>query len=162
MHGAAAEPAAISEPHPAVPSSRVSPEPSQTDLQGHFVGPSSGVAFLLRVQRRLHQTVSFPQSSSIFTFGDAELPEYDPSTLLLLSYDEAKRLLDRYFDFAVPTHRFLHRPTAEAWLREFYDTRGLMRNKQDGPARTALLFMIFAQAQQYMTPETEHADEDMR
>ena len=48
------------------------PEPPQEDLQGHYIGPASGVSFLLRVQKRLHQAISFSvPSNSIFTFGDA-------------------------------------------------------------------------------------------
>lgn len=146
----------------AEPPSRASPEPTQTDLQGHYVGPASGVSFLLRVQKRLHQAVSFSQTSSIFTFGDAPLPDFDPTFCILLSKDEATHLMQRYFDFAVPTHRFLHRPTVESWLEEFYDTMGVMRNKEDAPARIALLFMIFAQAQAYMTPGLTAPNGDMR
>ncbi|KAH8890643.1 hypothetical protein GQ53DRAFT_867005 [Thozetella sp. PMI_491] len=129
-----------------VPSSRTSPEPSQTDRQGHYVGPASGVSFLLRVQKRLHQTLTFSQNASIFTFGDAPLPEIDPSFFVMPPRDEAQRLVDRYFDFAVPTHRFLHRPTINAWLDEFFNTLGTMGGRDDAPARTALLFMVFAQA----------------
>ncbi|TDZ16418.1 Activator of stress genes 1 [Colletotrichum orbiculare MAFF 240422] len=142
------------------PPSRASPEPTQTDLQGHYVGPSSGVSFLLRVQKRLHQAVSFSQASSIFTFGDAPLPDFDPSGAfcVLLSRDEATTLLKRYFEFAVPTHRFLHRPTVEGWLDEFYATSGAMKNQDDAPARRALLFMVFAQAQEYAV--TTHSREN--
>ena len=64
-------------------SSRSSLEPSQTDLEGQYVGPSSGVAFLLRAQRRLHEVVTLSPNSSIFTFGDSPLPEYDPSFFVL-------------------------------------------------------------------------------
>lgn len=149
-------------PGTAEPPSRASPEPTQTDLQGHYVGPSSGVSFLLRVQKRLHQAVSFSQASSIFTFGDAPLPDFDPSGAfcVLLSKEEATTLLKRYFEFAVPTHRFLHRPTVEGWLEEFYDTMGAMKSQEDAPARRALLFMVFAQAQEYMgtTHSRENAD----
>lgn len=134
------------------PSSRTSPEPSQTDRQGHYVGPASGVSFLLRVQKRLHQRLVFSKTSSIFTFGDAPLPDFDPSFFVLPPRDEAQRLTDRYFDFAVPTNRFLHRPTINAWLDELYDTMGVMHNKEEAPARIALLFMVFAQAREYMPP----------
>ncbi|KAK1624759.1 fungal-specific transcription factor domain-containing protein [Colletotrichum phormii] len=153
-------------PGTAEPPSRASPEPTQTDLQGHYVGPSSGVSFLLRVQKRLHQAVSFSQASSIFTFGDAPLPDFDPSGAfcVLLSKEEATMLLKRYFEFAVPTHRFLHRPTVEGWLEEFYDTMGAMKSQEDAPARRALLFMVFAQAQEYMgtTHSRENADASAR
>ncbi|KAL2834738.1 fungal-specific transcription factor domain-containing protein, partial [Aspergillus pseudoustus] len=133
-------------------SSRNSPEPSQTDLQGHYIGPASGVSFLLRVQKRLHQAISFAQPSSIFTFGDAplHLPEFDPSFCMMLPRADAHRLVDRYFDFAMPTYRFLHRPTIEEWFAEFYDTLGVMRDAHSAPAKVALLFMVFSQARVYM------------
>ncbi|KAL4886616.1 fungal-specific transcription factor domain-containing protein [Aspergillus karnatakaensis] len=133
-------------------SSRNSPEPSQTDLQGHYIGPASGVSFLLRVQKRLHQAISFSQPSSIFTFGDAplNLPEFDPSFCMMLPRDDAQRLIDRYFDFAMPTYRFLHRPTIQDWFNEFYDTLGVMRDTHSAPAKVALLFMVFSLARVYM------------
>ncbi|TVY36562.1 D-galactonate dehydratase [Lachnellula occidentalis] len=131
-------------------SSRSSPEPSQTDLQGHYVGPSSGVSFLLRIQKKLHEKISFTQNSSIFTFGDAPLPEFDPSFFVLPPKADAEKLVARYFEFAVATHRFLHRPTVEAWLEEFYENLGVMRQKIGARERTALLFMVFAQAKEYM------------
>ena len=143
----------------AIPSSRTSPEPSQTDLQGHYVGPSSGVSFLLRVQKKLHQTLSFSHSSSIFTFGDAPLPEFDPTFFVLPPHSNAKELVDRYFNFVVPTHRFLHQPTVENWVEEFYETMGVMHDKENAPGRTAVLLMIFAQATDYM-PNSNSAAKD--
>ncbi|KAF4975536.1 hypothetical protein FZEAL_7682 [Fusarium zealandicum] len=133
-------------------SSRGSPEPSQTDLQGHYVGPASGVAFLLRVQKRLHRAISFSHAGTIFTFGDAplQLPEFDPSFCMMLPREDAQRLVDRYFDFAMPTYRFLHRPTVQEWFVEFYDTLGVMRDANSAPAKVALLFMVFAQGRVYM------------
>lgn len=141
---------------------RASPEPTQTDQQGHYVGPASGVSFLLRVQRRVYQTLKFPPSSSIFTFGDAPLPDFDVSFFVLPPKDVTRKLLVRYFDFAVPTHRFLHRPTVEAWFEDLYTTNGCMTSRDEAPARTALLFMVFAQASLYMTePATDSHHEKM-
>ncbi|OAA64573.1 Transcription factor [Niveomyces insectorum RCEF 264] len=133
-------------------SSRDPSEPSQTDLEGHYVGPASGVSFLLRIQKRLRQAISFAHPSSIFTFGDAPLKSsgFDPSFCMMLARDDAQRLVDRYFDFAMPTYRFLHRPTVQKWFTEFYDTLGVMHNSQSAPAKVALLFMVFAQARVYM------------
>ncbi|KAL4915879.1 fungal-specific transcription factor domain-containing protein [Aspergillus aurantiobrunneus] len=140
--------------HTAESSSRNSPEPSQTDLQGHYIGPASGVSFLLRVQKRLHQAISTsqPSTSSIFTFGDAplQLPDFDQSFCMMLPRADAQRLIDRYFDFAMPTYRFLHRPTVQEWFGEFYDTMGVMRDAHSAPAKVALLFMVFALARVYM------------
>ncbi|POS73207.1 fungal specific transcription factor domain-containing protein [Diaporthe helianthi] len=141
---------------------RASPEPTQTDQQGHYVGPASGVSFLLRVQRRVYQTLKFPPSSSIFTFGDAPLPDFDLSFFVLPPKDVTRQLLVRYFDFAVPTHRFLHRPTVEAWFEDLYTSTGCMSNRDEAPARTALLFMVFAQASLYMTePATDSHHDTM-
>jgi hypothetical protein len=142
------------------PLSRNSPEPArgQTDSQGHYIGSSSAVSFLLRIQKRLHQNSSLSHDSSIFTFGDAPLPEFDPSFFVLPPKPDAQRLVERYFDYAAPTHRFLHRPTIEGLVEEFYETQGDMRSKEDAPAKTSLLLIVFAQAQAYMPPGSTTKD----
>ncbi|KAL2860539.1 hypothetical protein BJX68DRAFT_252145 [Aspergillus pseudodeflectus] len=141
--------------HVNLPSSGNSPEPHQTDMEGHYVGPASGVSFLIRVQKRLHENISFPRTSPIFSFGDAPLPKYDPSFLVIPSKDDAKALLERYFDFAFPTHRFLHQPQAEGWLDDFYRDPGEAQSPRPGAmAIRALLLMIFAHAKQCL-PESE-------
>ncbi|KAL0937066.1 fungal specific transcription factor domain-containing protein [Colletotrichum truncatum] len=146
------------------PVSRASPEPTQTDLEGHYVGPSSGVSFLLRVQKRLDESVSFPQGSSIFNFGDAPLPYFAASGAFSLMLDKANtaRLVGRFFDFAVPVDRFLHRPTTEKLLEEFHNTMGSMLNRDEAPARTAVLFMVFAIAQEHMEAQPTSVCSDMR
>lgn len=136
-------------------STRASPEPTQTDRQGHYVGPASGISFLFRVQRRVPQTLQPPPATSIFTFGDAPLPDLDVSLFVIPRQEETKRLLDRYFDFAAPTHRYLDRATIEAWHQEFHDTAGCMTRGDDVPAKLAVLFMVFAQASLYM-PESNN------
>ncbi|KAL3464341.1 hypothetical protein BJX64DRAFT_275840 [Aspergillus heterothallicus] len=141
--------------HVNLPSSGNSPEPHQTDMEGHYVGPASGVSFLIRVQKRLHENISFPRTTPIFSFGDAPLPKYDPSFLVIPTKDDAKALLDRYFDFAFPTHRFLHQPQAEGWLKDFYRDPGEAQSPKPGSmAIRALLLMIFAHAKQCL-PESE-------
>jgi hypothetical protein len=152
----------LQEPDSAVHSSRNSPEPSQTDLQGHYVGPSSGVSFLIRAQKRLHQIVSLPSSSSIFTFGDSALPEIDSSFFVLPLKSVASALVARYFDFGAPTHRFLHRPTVEGWLEEFYENLGVLRQKEGEREKKALIFMVFAQAKEYMPAQNGKPDVDSR
>lgn len=116
---------------------------------------------MLRVQKKLHEKTSFSQNSSIFTFGDAPLPETDPSVFVMPPKPDAQALLTRYFEFGVPTHRFLHRPTMEMWLEEFYETKGMMKDKRYAPCRTALLFMTFAQAREY-TADTSGLDPSFR
>lgn len=141
------------------PPSRNSPEPQQgqTDQQGHYVGSSSAVSFLIRIQKRLHQHSSLSHDSSIFTFGDAPLPEFDPSFFVLPPKTDAQRLVERYFDYAAPTHRFLHRPSIEKLVEEFYETQGEMKG-ENGKARAALLMVVFAQAQAYMPPGSTAQD----
>lgn len=140
------------------PNSRTSPEPAQaaqTDQQGHYVGPASGVSFLLRIQKTLHQNSSLSHETSIFTFGDAPLPDFDPTFFVLPPKAEGEKLVERYFDFAAPTHRFLHRPTVEKLLQEFYETQGDMRNREEAPGQTALLLIVMAQAKAYMPGEKD-------
>ncbi|KAI9035725.1 uncharacterized protein KD926_002946 [Aspergillus affinis] len=140
-----------------VTSSRNSPEPHQTDMEGHYVGPSSGVSFLIRVQKRLHQNVAFSPNTTIFSFGDAPLPKYDASFLVLPTKEEAKALLNRYFDFGFPTHRFLHQQTTEGWLEGLYGSLHDTQSVAPGAREVrALLLMLFLQAKQYL-PRTETA-----
>lgn len=144
-------------------SSRNSPEPVQTDRQGHYVGPSSGASFLLRIQRKLQQHPSaFSSDTSIFTFGDLPLPESDPRFLILPPRSEAEGLVRRYFEFASATHRFLHRPTVELWLQELYETQGTMGEEVSGRSKTALLFMVFASASNFPKSSAGKVDPAIR
>ncbi|KAF4874259.1 putative transcriptional regulatory protein [Colletotrichum siamense] len=128
---------------------RNSPEPSQTDEQGHYVGPASGVSFLLRIQRKLQVQSPGYFNSSVFNFGDRPLPGHDSSFAILPPKTIAESMVKRYFDFAATTHRFLHRPSVESWLEELYDTHGAMLYKESARSRTAILFMVFAHSNNY-------------
>ena len=145
----------------AEPPSR-SPEPTQADLQGHYVGPASGVSFLLGVQKRLHQSGIFSNASSIFTFGDTPLPYVDPTYCIIPAKDETTQLLQRYFDFTVPVDRFLHRPTVEELLHEFYETAGAMKSADEAPSSKALLFMVFALSQEHISPKLNDVTTNLR
>lgn len=137
------------EPHQRQTSTRNSPEPSQTDEQGHYVGPASGVSFLLRIQRKLQVQSPGYFNSSVFKFGDRPLPGHDSSFAILPPKPVAESMLKRYFDFAATTHRFLHRPSVESWLEEQYDTHGALLYKESARSRTAILFMVFAHSNNY-------------
>ncbi|KAL3293700.1 fungal specific transcription factor domain-containing protein [Colletotrichum asianum] len=130
-------------------STRNSPEPSQTDEQGHYVGPASGVSFLLRIQRKLQVQSPGYFNSSVFNFGDRPLPGHDSSFAILPPKTIAESMVKRYFEFAATTHRFLHRPSVESWLEELYDTHGAMLYKECARSRTAILFMVFAHSNNY-------------
>lgn len=70
--------------------------------------------------------------------------------------------MQRYFDFAVPVDRFLHQPTIEQWLHEFYETKGVMYDKYEAPGKTAILFMVFAISQEHMVPKQTPVGADTR
>lgn len=81
---------------------------------------------------------------------------------MMLPRDDAQRLIERYFDFAMPTYRFLHRPTIQEWFNEFYDTLGVMRDAHSAPAKVALLFMVFSLARVYMPDNDRPGPPDLR
>lgn len=127
--------------------SQIHQEADEIDLEGHYVGPSSGVAFLLRVQKRLHENLRFSPSELIFNFGDAPFPNCDPQFLVLPPIDEALVLVNRYFEFSFPTHRFLHQATVEQWVHLFYSgIQGV--NDNVSRAIKALILMVIAQGKQ--------------
>ncbi|CZR52324.1 uncharacterized protein PAC_02201 [Phialocephala subalpina] len=142
-------------------SSRSSQEPEETRLDGHYIGPTSGIAFLDRAQRRFKQDFVATNSSahdgttsshsSIFSFGDGQYPKASPSDLVLPSRQHLKYLFDKYFDFAMPTYRFLHRQTTETWLNLFcneYD--GVAHpSAQLSHAKAAVVLLILATSTLY-------------
>ncbi|KAI0414706.1 fungal-specific transcription factor domain-containing protein [Xylaria grammica] len=109
-------------PHPEAKgrSLRASPEPGERDRQGHFVGASSGLTFLLRLQRRLRRDPDTAPKTSVFTLGDAVLPTFDETSFAIPPRQEAESILKTYFELASPTYRYLHRPTVAGWMRELY------------------------------------------
>lgn len=129
-------------------------------LQGDYVGPASGVSFLLNAHAGLP---SLPAPSS-FSFSDLQLgSEYDGSgACLVLSRDDLRHLLVLYFDFTVPMDRFLHRPTVEAWCDEFRATSGIMEPGNNRVLRRALLQVVFALAQQHANTQPTYLDRQLR
>jgi hypothetical protein len=57
----------------------------------------------------------------VFSFGDGYHLKFSASNLKFPPRHQAKQLLDRYFDFAMPTYRFLHRTTIDGWLERLSD-----------------------------------------
>lgn len=145
-------------------STPLSHKSTQPGLHGEYIGPASGVSFLQRVQKRLGQATSFSHPDSIFTFGDAPFTqaEADLSLCMMIPRELAQQLVNRYFDFAMPTYRFLHRPTIQAWFAEFYDTFGSMRDVHRAPAQIALLLMVLAHGWVYMPDGNKPGPADLR
>lgn len=155
----------LSSMSPSMPaSSPTSPKSSLTGLHGQYIGPASGVSFLQRVQKRLGQATSFSQPGNIFTFGDPPFAESsaDSTLCMMLPREDAQKLVNRYFDYAMPTYRFLHRPTIQKWFSEFYETFGAMYDTQRAPAKIALLLMVFAHGRVYMPDDSKPGPSDLR
>lgn len=136
---------------------RNSPDPVATDFEGNYLGPASGVSFLNRVWRRLHQDETSavpdelqsewcPKNTSVFMFGDKPYTDYRNAGFTLPAFDKALELVGRYFDYAMVTYRFLHRGSVEEWLRQVYSHNISSSNLPTGPlvARTSIILMIFA------------------
>ncbi|KAK9354802.1 fungal-specific transcription factor domain-containing protein [Lipomyces doorenjongii] len=128
-----------------------SPEPPHMDSQGQYVGSSSGISFLLRVQKRLQDINITTPSSSILTFGDPILPDSHSSCFILPPKAEAKAMIDFYFSYAMPTYRFLHQPTVNVWFEEFYESFESTDLKEGTRERNAIIITLFAQARKYPT-----------
>lgn len=142
--------------------SRDSPDPVTTDLEGNYLGPSSGISFLNRVWQRLHQDESSvitgelrnecsSRNTSVFMFGDKPYPSPHEPGFMLPPFDKAQELVDTYFDHAIVTYRFLIKGSVEAWLKQVYDNNISFANMPTGPmvARTAIVLMVFAVATLY-------------
>ena len=142
----------------------ISPRSTHAGLHGEYIGPASGVSFLQRAQKRLGQSTLFSHPDSIFTLGDAPFtsPDADLSFCMMIPQNVAQKLVDRYFDFAMPTYRFLHRPTIQAWFVEFYDTFGVMHDAQRAPAKVALVLMVLAHGRVYMPDHEQLGPLDLR
>lgn len=58
----------------------------QVDLEGHYVGPSSGISLLLPTQkppdRNQRHAISLPDGCSLFTFSDSPLPGVDMADIV--------------------------------------------------------------------------------
>lgn len=138
---------------------RASEERDLSGWKSQYIGASSGIAFLARVKRRLHKASVLDGNGSVLAFGDLAPPKVDSSFLNLPSRVEARNLLDVYFDYALPTHRFLHKPTAQAWLEILYDTQGEAELPSATRERNALILIALAHAKLYASGQSKRHDE---
>lgn len=142
---------------PAILSPRSSPEPEATDLEGNYLGPSSGISFLSRSWRRLKQdnistTPRLPEdehakNAHVLLFGDRPFADKtDWSNLTLPPKERAVRLLGTYFDFSIVTYRFLHRGTVLDLLEWVYENNFLPSNPPPSnlAAKVGVIYMILA------------------
>lgn len=134
-----------------------SPEPEATDLEGNYLGPSSGISFLSRSWRRLKQdnmsaTPRLPENepsknTPVLLFGDRPFSDKaDWSSLELPPKERARKLLDLYFDFSIVTYRFLHRGNVLALMDMVYEKNILPSNPPPShlAAKIGVIYMILA------------------
>lgn len=144
MHPRASEPL----PPEGTETVKNSPEPGESDQNGHFVGPASGLAFVLRLQRRLQNTTHPLASNAIFTLGAPALLEFHESSFMLPSREDADQLLATYFGVATPTIYFFHRGTVEGWLNDLYQGSAMKKSSH------AAILVVLAHAIRYINPST--------
>lgn len=78
----------------------------------------------------------------VLSYGDRFVrhsPRSDGSELL--SKEFSSELLSTYFDFAMPTYRFLHRQAIEKWHEDLYNSSAALL-----PVRKALVLLVLATA----------------
>jgi hypothetical protein len=135
-----------------------SPEPEATDLEGNYLGPSSGISFLSRSWRRLKQDdiisttpkiieKETPKNTPVLLFGDRPFStKADWTSLKLPPIERARNLLDVYFDFSIVTYRFLHRGNIESLIDMLYakDISPSNLPPSELAAKVGVIFMIFA------------------
>ena len=85
-------------------------------------------------------------TTSPFAHGDRRVTVSDDGTISLPSRAMSLALAARYFDFAAPTYRFLHRPTAMSWLEAM-----LTDSASLSPLRQAIIYLVMATASLYAT-----------
>ncbi|KAL1617195.1 hypothetical protein SLS54_007972 [Diplodia seriata] len=150
------------------PSRRPSPEPDG-NFDGHYLGPSSSVAWLRRALRKLGQARALkeklhddsnhasPKDATVFNYGDKDAPPSLGPDLSMPSADRTEYLLTRYFEFAAPTYRFLHRPTVESWLAAMHDPNSSLQ-----PAKKAVVLVVLSIATLYCLSQIKDPELDIR
>lgn len=146
-----------------------SPDQEPATLAGQYSGPSSAYSFLRRAWKRLGLDANQPDEGEphqagvpIFNFGDKFIPKdlEALSAFHLPSRSETQELFVTYFDFAMPTYRYLHQPTVAQWLDTYHDQ---LEGKEGAfllPSRQAIVLMVLATASLF-TSET-HGEEPWR
>ncbi|KAF1343803.1 fungal-specific transcription factor domain-containing protein [Delphinella strobiligena] len=157
--------------HSFPPSRRLSPETGvSTDATGQYYGPTSTHSFLGIAWRRFNhsqpQQILTPQSDfdattsvSIFSFGDRVVANVALSGSSWPDPTPAHTLVQRYFDFAAPTYRVLHRGTVALWVERVYGQQDMQQGidqratsaRRISSAARGIVLMIFATASMFRT-----------
>ena len=116
---------------------------------GQLIGPTSGVSLLYHLHSKAEDGDAIP-SASLTNHGDIpQTVNATVNTFQLPASDEVNGLLERYFQFATPTYRFLHRPMLERWAAQLNDNNGAFVPK--AAPRSACVLLVCAQALLFTT-----------
>ena len=141
--------------------SRASPVLEVTEIQGHYVEPTSGLAFLHRAWKRLSRQRPRAVTDGSLTDADERLQLQDQagdkpfeadgkgsSILPVPDLATSMELTAYYHDVCVATYRFLHRPSVEAWLRQAHQNldSGLPIGHGMGGMKAAIVLTVLAVA----------------
>ncbi|TPX18403.1 uncharacterized protein E0L32_011695 [Thyridium curvatum] len=137
--------------------SRASPELGATDSQGHYVDPTSGLAFLHRAWKRLstQQPRAIAQDNAgserlqlQTSAGDKPFDHDSHLSSILPLPDRATcaELIASYFEVCIATYRFLHRQTVEIWHEQLQQNldAGMPLDQGLGEMKAATVLTILA------------------
>ncbi|PSK42891.1 hypothetical protein B9Z65_6845 [Elsinoe australis] len=121
------------------------------ETNGSVQAPRRSGSFLRRAWRRFGVAEAVPPTqqdsrdeASIFLYGDRRPPVIDNShDLRLPDRKTTSALVARYFDFAAPTYRFLHRPILQSWVDQYHEQQDSHQSTLY-PIRQAIVLMVFA------------------
>lgn len=130
---------------------------------GNYLGPTSTFSFLRRAGRRFgriaveNKDLERKSDVSIFANGDVAFDSRNGSETQFPSQTTIKSLVKRYFDFAVPSHRFFHQQTVDHWVRSISEPLVVHGNRPPPPVREAAIYLILATALLYKVDENGNA-----
>lgn len=140
-------------------------EPEGSTFAGQYLGPTSAHSFLQRAWKRfgVSNDASLPArgqdeanaTTSIFAFGDRPPSQlFEEAALYLPDQAITAKLMRTYFDFAMPTYRFLHEQTIFDWLAIYHEQETSTAIGQLTEVRQAIVLIVLATALLF------HADSD--
>lgn len=146
-----------------------SPEHEPATLAGQYSGPSSAYSFLRRAWRRFGLDANRSEEGEphqtgvpIFNFGDKIVGDGEKRIppVQLPSRDETQAMIETYFEFSMPTYRYLHKPTVAQWLETYHDQVEGREGAQLLPSRQAVVLMVMATALLFLSER--HQNEPWR
>lgn len=139
--------------HEPTPHPTRGPSLEPTFAEGHHIGATAGVSFLYHTLNNggAAEAESALPSAPLTCHGDVlavQIRQDRP----MPTREEATALLERYFRFATPTYRFLHRPMLEKW------TSQLLAGSRLSTGEAACTLIVFSQALLYAEEGDRYVD----